>query len=75
MTIQAIAAAALSTASGRAASAAEGVRRAGEPQVEDSVSLSEQAVRLLKAHTEYEAAIELARTADEIQRSAVDLLA
>lgn len=75
MTIQGIAAGALSAATGRVASAADGVRRAAEPSTGDSVSLSDEAVRLLQARSEYHAAIELARTADEIQQSAIDLLA
>ena len=74
MTIQGIAGQALGAAAERLASAAEGVRRAAEPG-EDTVSLSEQAVRLLQAKHEHRAALELARTADEIQQSLIDLIA
>jgi hypothetical protein len=78
MTIQATAITALAAASQRAASAAEGVRRAAAPPVEtggDSASLSEEAVRLLAASRESEAAVELARTADELTQTTIDLLA
>ena len=71
-------------AAGRAAdAAAEGVARAMaggaasgvlEPSG-DTVSLSEQAVRLVVAQRQFEAAVELAETADEIARESLDLLA
>lgn len=62
--------------------AAEGIRRATSPRVSgeprqvqgDRVELSEAAVRLLAARTAFKAAVELARTADEIDREAIGLL-
>ncbi len=57
--------------------AAEGVRRATLPLREptaDSVDLSTEAVRLLSARSAFEAGIVLARTADEIERTTLDLL-
>ena len=76
MTVEGIAAQALNAASSRVSSAADGVRRSAEPDPGgDLVSLSEQAVRLLQAKHEHGAAIELARTADEIAQSAIDLIA
>ena len=74
MTIQGIAGQVLASASERLAEAAQGVRRSVEPG-EDTVSLSEQAVRLLQAKHEHRAALELAHTADEIQQSVIDLIA
>ena len=74
MTVQSIAGRALHAAEGRVVSAAEGVRKAAEPGG-DVVSLSEQAIRLLQATHQHRAAIELAKTADEIAQSAIDLIA
>ena len=78
MTIQATAITALAAASQRVEAAAEGVRRASAPATGaggDSVSLSEEAVRLLAASREFEAAVELARTGDELTKTTLDLLA
>ena len=78
MTIQGTAITALAAAAERAENAAEGVRRAAAPPLEgggDAVSLSEEAVRLLAASREFEAAVELARTGDELTKTAIDLLA
>lgn len=76
MTIQATAITALAAASERVESAAEGVRRASAPPARDgdSVSLSEEAVRLLATSREFEAAVELARTGDELTKTTLDLL-
>lgn len=78
MTIQATAITALAAASERVERAAEGIRRASAPPGQDgadTVSLSEEAVRLLAASREFEAAIELARTGDELTETTLDLLA
>lgn len=77
MSIQPTAIAALAAATERVGSAAEGVRRAAAPPGRDgdSVSLSEEAVRLLAASREFEAAVELARTGDELTKTVLDLLA
>jgi hypothetical protein len=78
MTIHGIAASALGAAQRGVEAAAEGVRRRAEPQRQDSgdtVSLSEEAAGLLRARREYETAIKLARTADEIAETTIDLLA
>ena len=76
MTIQATALTALAAAQQRAEAAAEGVRRASSPSpAGDSVDLSEEAVRLLAASREFEAAIELARTGDELTQATLDILA
>ena len=57
--------------------AAEGVSRASTPAPlgEDQVDLSEQIVKLLTAKTSYRTAIELAKTADDLTRESLDLLA
>lgn len=76
MTVSATALVALSQSLERADQAAEGIRRASLPTdpVEDQLDLSEEAVRLLVAKNGYDAAIELAKTADEMSRTAIDLL-
>ena len=78
MNIQATALTALAAAAERAKSAAEGVSRAAAQATAndvDSANLSEEAVRLLAASREFEAAVELARTGDELARTTIDLLA
>jgi flagellar hook protein FlgE len=69
--------AALSQAIERVDQAAEGIRNATQPSAGDAdqLDLSTEAVRLLVAKNGYDAAIELARTADEISQRAIDLLA
>lgn len=68
---------ALSQAMERVDRAAEGIQRATQPSgsIEDHVELSTEAVSLLVAKSGYDAAIKLAKTADEIDRKAIDLLA
>jgi hypothetical protein len=77
MTVANVAAGAVRAASAGVEKAVEGVRRAAAPSgaAQDSASLSEEAVRLLVAAREYESAIELARTADEIAEATIDLMA
>jgi len=80
VTISAASLTALAEARQSVETAAEGVRRAAQPAAAaqgagDSVELSEQAVRLVAAQRQFEAAIELAETADEIARESLDLLA
>lgn len=77
MHISATALAALSQAVERVDQAAEGIQRATRPSVaiEDKADLSLQAVSLLVAKNGYDAAVKLAKTADEIQKKAIDLLA
>lgn len=76
MTVSATALVALSQALERTDQAAEGIRRAAQPAPvgEDQLDLSEEAVRLLAAKTSYDAAIALAKTADEMSQQAIDLL-
>ncbi|MBI1357903.1 MAG: hypothetical protein GC160_26495 [Acidobacteria bacterium] len=82
MTIGSIAQSALLESSTRVQSAAQQVRRASAP-VEDitavaateQVELSDAAVSLLQAQRQYETSLKLAKTADEIAQSSIDLLA
>ena len=57
--------------------AAEGIRRATQPQTAavDQLDLSTEAVKLLAARTAVEASLEVLKTADEINQHAIDLLA
>jgi len=57
--------------------AAESVQRATAPEAAtgDEVDLSTAATQLLAARTAFEAAIKVAKTGDEIERHAIDLLA
>jgi hypothetical protein len=77
MMVTATALAALSQAHERVAQAAQGLREAtaAGPALDDQVDLSAEALRLLVAKDGYDAAIELAKTADEMSRRAIDLLA
>lgn len=77
MNVSTTALTALSQAAERVDRAAEGIARATHPPaaLEDQVELSTEAVRLLVAKNGYDAAIELAKTADEIDQQAIDLLA
>jgi len=77
MSILSIALVALAQASDQLGRSAEGIRQATAPLVEgtDQVDLGEQAVKLLAARTSYRAALELARTADEVAEETLDLLA
>jgi len=77
MTVSGTALIALSQALERVDQAAEGVSKATQLSVgvDDQVDLSTEAVRLLVAKNGYDAAIDLARTADEVSRRAIDLLA
>lgn len=78
MTVSATALVALSQAMERVDHAAEGVRTATQPAAEatdDYVHLSTEAVGLLVAKNGYDAAIELAKTADKMSQRAMDLLA
>ncbi|MEX2299664.1 MAG: hypothetical protein WD733_01935 [Bryobacterales bacterium] len=77
MNVSSTAFAALSQAAKRVDQAAEGIARATRPAdaVDDRVELSTEAVSLLVANNGYDAAIGLAKTADEISRRAIDLLA
>ncbi len=72
MTIGSIAQAALQDSSTRLERAAQDVTRAAAA---DQVELSDTAVALLQARTQYEASLSLARTADEIARHSIDLIA
>ncbi len=76
MTITTSALTALAEARKQLSSAAEGVERAARPASEavDSLDLSTEAVRLLQAKTSFRVALQLAETADEIDRHALDLL-
>ena len=77
MTVSATALVALSQALERVDQAAEGISNATQPSVglDDQLDLSAEAVRLLVAKEGYDAAIELAKTADEMSQRALDLLA
>lgn len=77
MTVSGTALAALFQAMGRVERAAEGIAKASRPTVEanDQADLSTEAVDLLVARNGYDAAIQVAKTADEMSRSAIDLLA
>lgn len=78
MTVSATALVALSQAIERVDQAAKGVRKATQPaagRTDDYVDWSTDAVGLLVAKNGYDAAIELARTADEMSQRAMDLLA
>ncbi len=56
--------------------AAEGIRRATQPETgSDQLDLSTEAVKLLAARTAVEASLEVLKTADEINQHAIDLLA
>ena len=72
MTIGSIALASLQDSSVRVQSAAKEVTRAA---ASDQIELSDAAVRLLQARTQLEASLKLARTADEIARHSLDLIA
>ena len=77
MSISSIALVALAQAREQLDRSAEGIQRATAPSVEreDQVDLSEQAVKLLAARTSCRAALDLARTADEVAEETLDLLA
>ena len=77
MSVSAIALAGITSAVKQFDEAAEGVRRAtsSDPETTDRADLSEAAVKLLTARTAYKAAIEVAKSADEINEHAIDLLA
>jgi flagellar hook protein FlgE len=77
MTVSAAASAALSQARERVDRAAEGVDRATRPSADpqDQVDLSTEAIALVAAHNGYDAATRLAKTADEISRATIDVLA
>ena len=57
--------------------AAEGIRRATQPETgsADRLDLSTEAVKLLAARTAVQASLEVAKTADEINQHVIDLLA
>ena len=57
--------------------AAEGIRRATQPQAGsvDQLDLSAEVVALLAARTAVQASFEVVKTADEINQHAIDLLA
>ena len=57
--------------------AAEGIRRATQPEAgsADQLDLSTEAVKLLAARTAVQASLEVAKTADEVNQYAIDLLA
>ena len=57
--------------------AAEGIRRATQPQTNsaDQLDLSTEAIKLLAARTAVQASLEVAKTADEINQHVIDLLA
>lgn len=83
MTVFATALAALSHARERVDDAAEGVAKSTRPAVEasnqavgpvDQLDLSTEAVHLLAAKNGYDAALELAKTADEMSQRTIDLL-
>jgi hypothetical protein len=77
MNVSSTALVALSQAAERVDQAAEGISRATHParSLEDQLDLSTEAVRLLVAKNGYAAAIGLAKTADEVNKQAIDLLA
>jgi hypothetical protein len=77
MTVSATALAALSQALERVDQAAEGLSKATQPSVDvdDRADLSAEALRILVAKDGYDAAIDLAKTADELSRTAIDRLA
>jgi hypothetical protein len=77
MTVSATSLGALSQALDRIDQAAEGINKATQPSVgaDDQVDLSTDAVRLLAAKDGYDAAIKLAKTADEMGRRGIDVLA
>ena len=89
MTIGAIAHTALRDSSLRLDGAARDVLRAAAPEDEvaapgddvtvaaaaEQVELSEAAVRLLQARRQMEVSLEVARTADQVARASIDLLA
>ena len=78
MSISVSAVTAITQALEQADRAAEEVRRATAPAREpagDQVDLSTAAVKLLAARTAFSVGIELAKTADEIDREAINLLA
>jgi flagellar hook protein FlgE len=76
MTVSATALVGLWQALQRADQAAEGIRKAAQAAhlEEDQLDLSEEAVGLLVANNGYDAAIALAKTADEMSQQAMDLL-
>ncbi len=57
--------------------AAEGIRRATQPEAgsADQLDLSTEAVKLLAARTAVQVSLEVVKTADEINQHAIDLLA
>ena len=77
MTVSTTAQVALSQALERVDQAAAGINKAARPSADaqDQVDLSTEAIGLLVASNGYDAAIGLAKTADEISRTAIDLLA
>jgi flagellar hook protein FlgE len=77
MTVSATAQVALAHALKRVDQAAAGINKATRPSADapDQVDLSTEAIGLLVARNGYDAAIGLAKTADEINRTAIDLLA
>ena len=77
MSVSAIALAGITSAVEQFDEAAEAVRKAtsSNPGTADRVDLSSAAVKLLAARTAYQAAIEVAKSADEISEHAIDLLA
>ncbi len=76
MSVSAIALAGITSAVQQFDKAAEGIRRAtsSDPETSDRVDLSVAAVDLLSARTAYQAAIEVAKSAEEISEHAIDLL-
>ncbi len=73
MEISAVARAGMNAAEERFEKAATGIATAPAPA--DTVSLSGPAVALLSAKNEFQADTRLARVADEMQRSALNMLA
>jgi hypothetical protein len=76
MTLSATSLATISQALERSDQAAKGIREATEPTAdpEDRVDLSTEAIGLLAAKNGYDAAVQLTKTADEIDRHAIDLV-
>jgi hypothetical protein len=78
MTIQATAQVAMTQALEDVEHAAAAIARATQPQsvvAGDRADLSTEAVQLLAASRAFEAAAELAKTADEVAEATIDLLA
>lgn len=76
MTLNGIASEALSSALAEVGTAARRVSQAATPDVEPEtrLELTTEIVRLLRAQRHFEAAVEIARTADETTQEALDLL-